>query len=228
MSTLTRGGRRETIKAEKRRRIIDAARREFRAVGFERTTMQAIAERAGVAVGTLFLYARDKRELLLMVFNDELEEITDTSIAAVRTDRPLVDELVAFYEVRLAFFGTNHDLARPMTADIFKSDRAGEAGPELQRVRDRQDRLETVVCGILSAYAERFGCTLRDDVAVLARELHYLYVGVLRWWLCSVDPGIDDAVAELRRFFNLALFGMIANAPNDTDRFPASGGNGHV
>lgn len=216
MSTLTRGGRRETIKAQKRRRIIDAARREFRASGFERTTMQAIAERAGVAVGTLFLYARDKRELLLMVFNDELEEITDTSSVAVRTDRPLVDELVAFYGVRLAFWGANHEVARPMTADIFKSDRVGDAGPELQRVRDRQERLELVVREILCAYADRHGCTFRDDVAVIARELHYLYIGVLRWWLCSADPKIDEAVGDLHRFFRLALFGMIANPPPDS------------
>jgi AcrR family transcriptional regulator len=210
MSTLTRGGRRETVKAEKRRRIIDAARREFSACGFERATLASIADGAGVAVGTLFLYARDKRELLLMVFNDELEHITDRGLAAVRNDRPLVDELVAYYEMRLAFWGANHELARPVTADIFKSDRPGEAGPELQRIRDRQERVEAAMCTILRDYIERTGCTPRADVEVLARELHYLYIGVLRWWLCAVDPRLEDAVADLRRFFDLALFGMIA------------------
>lgn len=210
MSTLTSAGRRESVKAQKRRRIIEAARREFSARGFEGATMQAIAEGAGVAVGTLFLYARDKRELLLMVFNDELEHITDTSIAAVRDDRPLVDELVAYYEVRLAFWCANHELARPMTADIFKSDRPGEAGPELQRIRDRQARVEDAVRTVLRGHIARTGCTPRAGVEVLARELHYLYVGVLRWWLCAVDPRLDDAVAELRRFFELALYGMIA------------------
>lgn len=210
MSTLAGGGRRETVKAEKRRRIIDAARREFSASGFERATMQTIADSAGVAVGTLFLYARDKRELLLMVFNDELELITDAGLAAVRDDRPIVDELLAYYEMRLAFWAANHELARPMTSDIFKSDRPGEAGPELQRIRDRQERVEAAVRAILSAYIERTGCTPRADVEVLARELHYLYVGVLRWWLCAVEPRLEDATAELRRFFELALFGMIA------------------
>ena len=60
--------RRERAKADKRRRILDASRNLFAKFGFERTTVQQIADAADVAVGTLFLYVRDKSELLLLLF----------------------------------------------------------------------------------------------------------------------------------------------------------------
>ncbi len=50
-------------------------------------TARAICERADVATGTLFLYARDKRELLFLVFRDEVREL-------LRLPQLLPDELV--------------------------------------------------------------------------------------------------------------------------------------
>jgi AcrR family transcriptional regulator len=50
---------------DKRRRILEAARKRFRHYGFRKTTMQEIARDAGVAVGTLYLYFKDKDHLLV-------------------------------------------------------------------------------------------------------------------------------------------------------------------
>src|SRR4051812_33649121 len=57
-------GRREQSKVDKRARIQRAAWDLFTTVGYEETTTREVAERADVAVGTLFLYAEDKRDLL--------------------------------------------------------------------------------------------------------------------------------------------------------------------
>lgn len=54
------------------------------------TTTRQIAVKAGVAVGTLFLYAADKRDLLFLVVNDELEQVASKAVAAVRSDVPLI------------------------------------------------------------------------------------------------------------------------------------------
>ena len=93
-------GARERLKLAKRQRITAAARSVFSANGYENATTHAIAKRAKVANGTLFLYARDKHELLLMVLNDALERITESSVAALTGAGPLIDELVAFYRPR--------------------------------------------------------------------------------------------------------------------------------
>ena len=55
----------------KLRRIKDAARELFIAKGFDDTTTREIAQRASVGIGTLFIYADNKRDLLFLVANDE-------------------------------------------------------------------------------------------------------------------------------------------------------------
>jgi len=64
-------GRRERNKLDKQERIFAAASELFGADGYDGVTTQRIAERAGVTNGTLFRYAANKAELLLMVMNSE-------------------------------------------------------------------------------------------------------------------------------------------------------------
>ncbi len=45
----------------------------FIAKGFDDTTTREIAQRASVGIGTLFIYADNKRDLLFLVANDELQ-----------------------------------------------------------------------------------------------------------------------------------------------------------
>jgi len=52
-------------KSDKRKAIIEAARGRFRHYGIGKTTMQDIADDAGIAVGTLYLYFKNKDDLVL-------------------------------------------------------------------------------------------------------------------------------------------------------------------
>src|SRR6478736_4053709 len=87
-------GLRERNKREKRERLRNAAAKLFESVGFEATTTRAIAEHAGVASGTVFLYAEDKADLLFLVFHDELEAALAKSIATMPKSRSLVVQLM--------------------------------------------------------------------------------------------------------------------------------------
>ncbi|WP_112247598.1 TetR/AcrR family transcriptional regulator [Kribbella monticola] len=62
-------GRRERNKQEKLDRITAAARELFSERGVEEVTTQEIADKADIGAGTLFLYAKSKGELLLLVQN---------------------------------------------------------------------------------------------------------------------------------------------------------------
>ncbi|MEO8288993.1 MAG: TetR/AcrR family transcriptional regulator [Chloroflexota bacterium] len=63
------------IDADKRRALIDAARELFTTTGYEATTMAQVAKRAGVAVGTVYLYFKNKGDLLLAVKDGWEEEV---------------------------------------------------------------------------------------------------------------------------------------------------------
>lgn len=59
---------------EKRAEILDAARKLFMEVGYEATSMAAIATSSGVAANTIYWYFKDKDELLIAVLDAELEQ----------------------------------------------------------------------------------------------------------------------------------------------------------
>lgn len=91
-------GRRERNKQEKFDRITAAARELFGERGVDEVTTQEIADRADIGAGTLFLYAKTKGELLLLVQNsmyaealargkadaESLPEVLDAVMAIVR------------------------------------------------------------------------------------------------------------------------------------------------
>jgi TetR/AcrR family transcriptional regulator len=79
-------GRRERNKLDKLARITAAAGELFAERGVDDVTTQEIADRADIGTGTLFLYAKTKGELLLLVQNstyaDALAEGREAAAAA--------------------------------------------------------------------------------------------------------------------------------------------------
>ncbi|KQR00892.1 TetR family transcriptional regulator [Arthrobacter sp. Leaf141] len=95
-------GRRERNKQEKLDRIKAAADQLFAEFGVDDVTTQQIAEKADIGAGTLFLYAKSKGELLLMVQNATYAEalaagkakaaaINDPTDAVLAIVRPIVE-----------------------------------------------------------------------------------------------------------------------------------------
>jgi len=58
-------GLRERQKADRERRILDAAEAQFREFGYEETKIDNIASAAGVSAGTVYNYFENKSDLLL-------------------------------------------------------------------------------------------------------------------------------------------------------------------
>lgn len=98
----TSPGRRERNKQEKLERITAAAADLFAARGIDEVTTQEVADKADIGAGTLFLYAKSKGELLLLVQNatyaDALERgkssaegTTEALEAVMAIVRPVVE-----------------------------------------------------------------------------------------------------------------------------------------
>jgi AcrR family transcriptional regulator len=75
-------GRREWAKQDKRECIRAGARELFAEHGVRGVTTQQVADRADIAIGTLYLYASTKAELLIMVQNQKLAATIDAGLAA--------------------------------------------------------------------------------------------------------------------------------------------------
>ena len=68
-------GVRETQKQGTRRKVLEAARDLFNEIGYDETTIRAIAERAGVSVGSVFTTFASKADVLSQVMDDRVEAL---------------------------------------------------------------------------------------------------------------------------------------------------------
>jgi AcrR family transcriptional regulator len=103
-------GRREAGKAERRRRIIHAARDLIRETGNAGLSMRALAARAGVSLATPYNLFGSKRAIVLAVL-DDWREFLDR-FAHLRSTDPLerlftaVDMAIEFYVIDPPFYKT--------------------------------------------------------------------------------------------------------------------------
>ncbi|WP_410791668.1 TetR/AcrR family transcriptional regulator [Kribbella sp. C-35] len=90
-----RVGRRERNKQEKLDRITAAARELFAERGVDEVTTQEIADKADIGAGTLFLYAKTKGELLLLVQNSMYADALAQGRSAAETVPDVLDAVMA-------------------------------------------------------------------------------------------------------------------------------------
>ncbi|THV37085.1 TetR/AcrR family transcriptional regulator [Glycomyces buryatensis] len=90
-----RVGRRERNKQEKLDRITAAASELFAEHGVDEVTTQQIADKADIGTGTLFLYAKNKGELLLLVQNSTYAEALVEGKAAAEEVPGVLDAVMA-------------------------------------------------------------------------------------------------------------------------------------
>ena len=191
-------------KLDKRQRIRAAAAELFAKLGYGAATMRQIAKRAHVGLGTLFNYAEDKRDLVFLIFNDELDALTSAALAAPRHDQPLVDQVMAIFECHYRRLGENHALSRVLLQELtFYSE--GKQAATFQEIRARLlDGLEEIVRG-----AQDDGRILaREDPAFIARHLFFVYSAAIRWWITAPRPEVREGIADLRRLLELQFSGL--------------------
>ncbi|MDQ0471212.1 TetR/AcrR family transcriptional regulator [Labrys wisconsinensis] len=85
-------GLRARQKADRSRRILEAATSLFREAGYEAARIEDIAERAEVSVGTFYNYYENKGDILVAVVSMEVEEVLEAGRAIVEAPPPSVAE----------------------------------------------------------------------------------------------------------------------------------------
>jgi AcrR family transcriptional regulator len=85
----SRRGGRQARRSERREAILAAALEEFTARGFAATRLDDVAQRAGVAKGTIYLYFRDKESLFQELVRAMLSPLVGVIEAAPLRDLPI-------------------------------------------------------------------------------------------------------------------------------------------
>jgi len=125
----------------KREAIIQAAIAEFRANGFEITSMDKIAATAGVSKRTVYNHFPSKEELFAEILNQLWARITDEQAVTYRADQPLREQLIPMLLAKLQMMADDNflGLARvAIAATIHSPERAQDM---VARMGEREEGL---------------------------------------------------------------------------------------
>jgi TetR/AcrR family transcriptional regulator, fatty acid metabolism regulator protein len=123
---------------DKRLRILDAAVKVFASEGFFKARVSQIASEAGVAPGTVYLYFKNKEDLLISIFEVKMHDINTRFQAAIMEKEDGRSRLECLVRMHLVGFQKQPDLAACFQVELRQSGRfmRENVKGELQRYFD--------------------------------------------------------------------------------------------
>ena len=203
-------GLREQGRTDRLGRLHQAALDVFRSRGYDAATTRQIAQVARVAVGTVFVHAKDKRDLLFLVINDDLDDVLQRSLDAVSRPAPLLDQLMALLGPIYEYFASDPKLARAALREVVYFDlQDGEStGEQAKRYVRRMDAWMGALSDLLTGARQAAQLRLEVPPALMARILWDLHLVQVRRWMAKGEaPAAATGQAQLRRIYTVVLNG---------------------
>ncbi|MEJ1181297.1 TetR/AcrR family transcriptional regulator [Arthrobacter sp. R4] len=183
-------GRRERNKQEKLDRITAAARELFSVHGVDEVTTQQIADKADIGTGTLFLYAKTKGELLLLVQNSGYADALARGRAAAEKLPDVLDAVMAIVRPVVECNRAQVDNGRTYLREMVFGD------PEEPHHRDAlalSVQTEQAIVAILLR-DERVTETQATARAHIVSAIMFVSMAVA----ANIDRTVDDLVQDIR------------------------------
>lgn len=92
--------------------IQEATMRVIARRGMVAATVQEIADEAGVAKGTIYLYFRDRDELVEKTFETAMRQLMDRIDQVLERDEPFENKVRSMVAAQLSFFSANREFFR--------------------------------------------------------------------------------------------------------------------
>lgn len=202
----------ERLVATRRGQILDAAQRVFSEQGFHRATVRAVAQAAGLADGTIYIYFANKTDLLIGL----LDRLNDTerrpASLAQAAQAPLADSMRAYLRERVEALWSNADLFRAVLPELL-------ANPDLRKRYHDEVIAPTMKLGEGAFGALSAGGMMRDlDPSLTMRIMAGSLLGLMVLQLLGDETlatrwqEIPDALADL------LLPGLLAETTNSEDK----------
>lgn len=111
-------GLRERKKRLRLQRIIEVSHQLFVNKGFQNTTIQDIADEAGIGLGTLYLYAKGKDDLLVLVFREHLLQMTESAFEIIDPKIPVIEQLMIFFSAHIDYHKEDQLLSKTVLKEL--------------------------------------------------------------------------------------------------------------
>ena len=171
--------------------ILGAARKVFAEKGFADATMDSIAEQAGLAKGTLYLYFHSKRDVYMAALHQGIAELQERSRQGMEAADGLRAKIHAFIQARLDMLDHDRELIRIYYSEFGNLTHPGICSKELRALYERQlKQLEGMLQAAIAAGEMR---PVRVDIAAVT--LVETTLGWMRRLMLTpgIRPSKDDA-----------------------------------
>ena len=169
---------------DKRDRILKAAVKVFAKNGFYATRVSEIAKAASVADGTIYLYFKNKDDVLITIFEDGIQQLLTILREVAASDEPFDQRIKRIIELQLGLLEGERDLAEVITVNLRQSSTLLKqyAAPLFMEYID-------VIAGLIRE-GQKQGAFRKDvNSRVAARSLFGALDGILLTWaLGEADP----------------------------------------
>lgn len=178
--------------------VLAAAERAFAYAGYEATHIQAVAEEAGVSVGTIYSVFGSKSELFSAVLTHRLPELLETARTGAAQASSTIEALVDGEQAYLRYL-----LAHPDYLKIHLVEHSWGIGPsrgtteQLGAYREGLD----MHARILQAAMDE-GVVIREDPYRLARCIMAIHqIHLWDWVERGMKEAPEEVAARLRQMF---------------------------
>lgn len=190
-------GLREKQKADRHRRMVSAASRLFTKHGYDATSMEAIADKAGVSVGTVYNYYESKSEILLAIVVQEGEETyaggQELLNEAENGASGVLDDLVVLYLKSPLRFMRKPEWRQAIALSILQPEtRFG------RQYRQVENRLEALSSQAIENLVERGELVGVSDPTALGKVLFHTVHAAFVAFVSGEDVKFDDIHADLK------------------------------
>ncbi len=169
-------GRREQAKAERRRRIVGAARDLIRETGTTDLSMRSLAQRAGVSLTTPYNLFGSKRAVVLAVLEDERDFAN--RFERLATDNSL-ERIFAAHDLAFGYYARDPGFYRAIWRALLNTTGADETG---LATPERLAQSRAIWTGLLGAARADGYLDPPVSIASLERTLSHIAGGALLSW----------------------------------------------
>jgi AcrR family transcriptional regulator len=179
---------------ESKKRITSAALKVFSEYGYRGACMRLIAEQAGISVGGVYLYFKNKEDLCLTMMKERMSDLSAELERVIETDKPL-DAIASYIKVQLEYAKRHRELIL-----TYSKDQGFGFGADLKRKFAKKQRklIQTIISkGIRSGVFAQ--CNVKETARII--------IGIIRGYVLSivVDPENLFSVEECSKFVMAGL-----------------------
>ena len=178
---------------DKRERILDAAERVFAKRGFFAARVSEIAKDAGVADGTIYLYFKNKDDLLISLFEARMRQLNAALQVAIGKVKDPLDQLRAFVRTYLQLVHDEPAAAEVLTIELRQSSKFMKEYENPQFA----DFLR-MLGGIIAAGQERGELDAQVPSHVAARMIFGMLDELSLAWVFARQPPLSGPTPGMR------------------------------